>query len=83
MGLILSIVFLVLCIMVGEKKGYNTILCGIAGFLFSWLALIVIALLPDKKKAEEEAAAQAAAQRRKMNEMSARIRELEEQQKNK
>ena len=46
------IVFLIaglFCFNVAEEKGYNGFLWFIGGFLFSFIALVAVAGLPDKK----------------------------------
>lgn len=74
-GLILVIAIIVASYRVGKRKGYS-------GLLFAFLATlcpimpIIALILPDKSRSRAEAAAQ----QRKMDEMNARIRELERQQ---
>ena len=71
---------------VSSNKGYSGVLFGIGAFFFPILALIVFAL-PDKSQAAKKAEINRAfdesmqEQQRKIDEMSARIRELENQQK--
>lgn len=70
---------------VAKNKGYSGFLFGIGAFLFPVLALIVFAL-PDKSQAAKREAIDRAfdesfeQQQRKIDEMSARIKELEKQQ---
>ncbi len=83
-GLILIIAIYV-SYRVAKNKGYSGVLFGIGAFLFPFLALIVFAL-PDKSQAmrreamERDFEASFEQQQRKLDEMSARIRELESQQ---
>ncbi len=51
--LILNIVFLVICYKVGTDKGYSGGVCCLAGLVGGLLALVVIALLPNKKEQSE------------------------------
>lgn len=62
---------------VSRAKGYSGILFAVASLIFPF-TIILVFLLPDKRHAAKESAEQ----RRKMDEMAARIRELESQQKN-
>ena len=51
---VLFIIFAVVCYIVGTSKGYNGIVCAVAGFFGNLLALIVLFLLPDKAEAQIE-----------------------------
>lgn len=46
-ALVIEIVFIVLCIRIGKRKGIHVALCVLAGF-FHILGLIVILLIPAK-----------------------------------
>ena len=78
--LVIYVAMVVACFKIGKNKGYSGILCGVLGALGP-LVLIVLLFLPNKRKAAEEAAARDREQQRKMDAMSARIRELENAQK--
>jgi hypothetical protein len=50
-GLIVAIIFAVICHRIAVGKGRGPVLWAILGFLFPLIALIVIALLPSKRPA--------------------------------
>lgn len=54
--LLINIMLMVFCGKLGQAKGYHFVLCLVAGFFFSFIALIVILLLPDltEQQAEED-----------------------------
>ena len=57
MGLILVIIFIAIAAALGSSKGYSGVLCGVAGCFGGLIAIIVIALLPNRVEEQEEAAA--------------------------
>jgi hypothetical protein len=48
-GLVISCLFAVACYYVAKSKGRGTILWPILGFFFSWIALLIVAIMPRKK----------------------------------
>ena len=40
---------IVLCVRRAEKLNFNKILCGILGFFFTYIAVLILYLLPAKK----------------------------------
>jgi hypothetical protein len=49
-------VFAVACAKIADRKGYNAVLFGILGYLFTIIVLIVVLVLPDRSKARRVAA---------------------------
>lgn len=77
MGLILVIVFVAIAAMLGSSKGYSGVLCGVAGFFGGLIAIIVIALLPNRVEEQEAAARRESAQNDEITALKKRIRDLE------
>lgn len=81
MGIILVILFVIICAAMGDSKGYSAVLCGVAGLFGGLIAIIVIALLPNRKEEQEAAAQKESAREREISELKQRIAELESTQK--
>jgi hypothetical protein len=47
-GLIVGIIFAVICGLVASRKGRNTALFAVLGFFFSIITLVVLLILPSK-----------------------------------
>lgn len=52
-GLMLGILFAILCYRVGVPKGYSAFVCAAAGLFYNLFALIVVYLLPDQTQWQE------------------------------
>jgi hypothetical protein len=48
-GLVISCLFAVACYYVAKSKGRGVVLWTILGFFFSWIALLIVAIMPRKK----------------------------------
>lgn len=77
MGLILIIIFVAIAAALGSSKGYSGALCGVAGFFGGLIAIIIIALLPDKTQEQEAAARREAERNDEITELKKRIQDLE------
>ena len=80
MGLILVIIFIAIAAALGSSKGYSGVLCGVAGCFGGLIAIIVIALLPNRVEEREEAARRQSAQNAEITALKNRIRDLEAMQ---
>ena len=80
MGLILVIIFIAIAAALGSSKGYSGVLCGVAGCFGGLIAIIVIALLPNRVEEREEAARRQSAQNAEIAALKNRIRDLEAMQ---
>jgi len=80
MGLILVIIFIAIAAALGSSKGYSGVLCGVAGCFGGLIAIIVIALLPNRVEEREEAARRPSAQNAEIAALKNRIRDLEAMQ---
>ena len=80
MGLILVIIFIAIAAALGSSKGYSGVLCGVAGCFGGLIAIIVIALLPNRVEEQEEAARRQSAQNAEITALKNRIRDLEAMQ---
>ena len=80
MGLILVIIFIAFAAALGSSKGYSGVLCGVAGCFGGLIAIIVIALLPNRVEEQEEAARRQSAQNAEIAALKNRIRDLEAMQ---
>ncbi|MBO5852157.1 MAG: hypothetical protein J6R29_07480 [Clostridia bacterium] len=45
--LVVQVVFIVICVKIAKSKGYGALGWGLAGFVFGFIALIVLLCLPD------------------------------------
>ena len=84
MAIILLIVFVAISAALGSSKGYNGVLCGVAGFFGGLIAIIIIAILPNKKEEEQEqeyARYRASQQDKEIMALRKQIRDLEAAQK--
>ena len=77
MGIILIILFIAIAAALGSSKGYSGVLCGVAGCFGGLIAIIVIALLPNRVEEQEEAARRQSAQNAEITALKNRIRDLE------
>ena len=77
MGILFIIIFIAIAAALGSSKGYNGVLCGVAGCFGGIIAIIVIALLPNRIEEQEEAARRQSAQDAEITELKQRIRDLE------
>lgn len=77
MGLILVIIFIAIAAALGSSKGYSGVLCGVAGCFGGLIAIIVIALLPNRVEEQEEAARRESAQNAEITALKNKIRDLE------
>ena len=77
MGIILVIIFVAIAAALGSSKGYSGALCGVAGFFGGLIAIIVIAILPDKNQEREEAARRESSRNNEITALKKRIRDLE------
>ena len=77
MGILFIIVFIAIAAALGSSKGYSGVLCGVAGCFGGLIAIIVIALLPNRVEEQEEAARRQSAQDAEITELKQRIRDLE------
>ena len=77
MGILFIIVFIAIAAALGSSKGYNGVLCGVAGCFGGIIAIIVIALFPNRVEEQEEAARRQSAQDAEITELKQRIRDLE------
>ena len=77
MGLILVIIFIAIAAALGSSKGYSGVLCGVAGCFGGLIAIIVIALLPNRVEEQEEAARRELAQNAEITALKNKIRDLE------
>ena len=80
MGLILVIIFIAIAAALGSSKGYSGVLCGVAGCFGGLIAIIVIALLPNRLEEQEAAARRQSAQNAEITALKNRIRDLEAMQ---
>lgn len=80
MGIILIIIFIAIAAALGSSKGYSGVLCGVAGCFGGLIAIIVIALLPNRVEEQEEAARRQSAQNAEITALKNRIRDLEAMQ---
>ena len=80
MGIILIILFIAIAAALGSSKGYSGVLCGVAGCFGGLIAIIVIALLPNRVEEQEEAARRQSAQNAEIAALKNRIRDLEAMQ---
>ena len=46
--LVMELVFVGLVAWLAAKKGYSAVVWGILGFFFSWIALIIVLVLPSR-----------------------------------
>lgn len=84
MAIILLIIFVVISAALGSSKGYSGVLCGVAGFFGGLIAIIIIAILPNKKEEEQEreyARYRASAQDKEISALRKQIRDMEAAQK--
>ena len=77
MGLILVIIFIAIAAALGSSKGYSGVLCGVAGCFGGLIAIIVIALLPNRVEEQEAAARRESAQNAEITALKNKIRDLE------
>lgn len=77
MGIIFMVAFVVIAALMGSEKGYSGVLCGVAGFFGGLIAIIIIALLPNKTEADEAAACREAEHNDEIAALKKRIRDLE------
>lgn len=77
MGILFIIIFIAIAAALGSSKGYNGVLCGVAGCFGGLIAIIVIALLPNRVEEQEEVARRQSAQDAEITELKQRIRDLE------
>ena len=77
MGIILVIIFVIIAAALGSSKVYSGVLCGVAGFFGGLIAIIVIALLPNRVEEQEEAARRESAQNAEITALKNKIRDLE------
>lgn len=77
MGILFIIIFIAIAAALGSSKGYSGVLCGVAGCFGGLIAIIVIALLPNRVEEQEEAARRQSAQDAEITELKQRIRDLE------
>lgn len=77
LSLLLSILCAVACYALGVPKGYGGAICGVAGFFGGILAIIIIALLPDKSEEKYRAEVKQSNQDKEISELKRRIAELE------
>ena len=77
MGLIIVIIFIAIAAALGSSKGYSGVLCGVAGCFGGLIAIIVIALLPNRVEEQEEAARRESAQNAEITALKNKIRDLE------
>ena len=80
MGIILIIIFIAIAAELGSSKGYSGVLCGVAGCFGGLIAIIVIALLPNRLEEQEAAARRQSAQNAEITALKNRIRDLEAMQ---
>lgn len=80
MGIILIIIFIAIAAALGSSKGYSGVLCGVAGCFGGLIAIIVIALLPNRLEEQEAAARRQSAQNAEITALKNRIRDLEAMQ---
>lgn len=80
MGLILVIIFIAIAAALGSSKGYSGVLCGVTGCFGGLIAIIVIALLPNRVEEQEEAARRQSAQNAEITALKNKIRDLEAMQ---
>ena len=80
MGIILIIIFIAIAAALGSSKGYSGVLCGAAGCFGGLIAIIVIALLPNRLEEQEAAARRQSAQNAEITALKNRIRDLEAMQ---
>ena len=77
MGIILVIIFIASAAALGSSKGYSGVLCGVAGCFGGLIAIIVIALLPNRVEEQEEAERRQSAQDAEITALKNKIRDLE------
>ena len=77
MGIILVIIFIAIAAALGSSKGYSGVLCGVAGCFGGLIAIIVIALLPNRVEEQEAAARRESAQNAEITALKNKIRDLE------
>ena len=77
LALLYSILCAVACYALGVPKGYGGAICGVAGFFGGILAIIIIALLPDKAEEQYRAEVKQSNQDKEISELKRRIAELE------
>ena len=77
MGIILVIIFIAIAAALGSSKGYSGVLCGVAGCFGGLIAIIVIALLPNRVEEQEEAERRQSAQDAEITALKNKIRDLE------
>lgn len=77
MGLIFVIIFIAIAAALGSSKGYSGVLCGVAGCFGGLIAIIVIALLPNRVEEQEAAARRESAQNAEITALKNKIRDLE------
>ena len=80
MGIILIIIFIAIAAALGSSKGYSGVLCGVAGCFGGLIAIIVIALLPNRLEEQEAAVRRQSAQNAEITALKNRIRDLEAMQ---
>lgn len=83
-AIIFAIIFAAISAAYGSSKGYSGGLCFIAGLFGGLIAIIIIAILPNKKEEEQEQAyaqRRASAQSREIAALKEQIRDLKEAQK--
>lgn len=80
MGIILIILFVIFAAVIGSEKGYSGALCGVAGFFGGLIAIIIIALLPNRKQEQEDTARREAEHNDEISQLKKRIQELEANQ---
>lgn len=78
--LLINIIFMVFCGKLGQAKGYSFILCLVAGFFFSFIALIVILLLPDLAEQQAYEARREQRHKEEVDALKDRIAALERMQ---
>lgn len=77
MGIILIIIFIAIAAALGSSKGYSGVLCGVAGCFGGLIAIIIIALLPNRVEEQEAAARRQSAQNAEITALKNKIRDLE------
>lgn len=78
--LLINIILMVFCGKLGQAKGYSFILCLVAGFFFSFIALIVILLLPDLAEQQAYEARREQRHKEEVDALKDRIAALERMQ---
>ena len=78
--LLFNTICAVACYVLGEPKGYSGGVCAVAGFFGGLVAILIIALLPDRAEEAARAARRDSARDREIEALKNRIAQLESTQ---